>query len=88
MEKNGSVHGLVFEGDGQAEDFAARIKNMVSGFADTAELGAGRCLIIGGQSLDCELLSHKLSASVPGKELARFSAENPGEAMSILEAYL
>lgn len=88
MEKNGSIHGLVFESDGQAEGFAARIKNMVSGFADTVELGAGRCLIIGGQSLDCELLSHKLSASVPGKELARFSAENPGEAMSILEAYL
>jgi hypothetical protein len=88
LKKNASVHGLVFEGDGRTEEFAARIQNMVSGFADTAELRAGRCLVAGGASLDCELLSHRLSASLPGKKILWFSAENPEEALGALRAYL
>jgi hypothetical protein len=86
LKKTGSVHGLVFEG--QSDGFTARIKNMVSGFADAIALGAGRCLIAGGQPLDCELLSHRLSASFPGKKLVCFSAKDPGEALDILRAYL
>jgi hypothetical protein len=86
LKKNGSVHGLVFEG--QVDEFAARIRTMVSGFADTIALGAERCLIVGGRSLDCELLSHRLSASLSGKQLACFSAEDPGEALGLLRAYL
>jgi hypothetical protein len=86
LKKNGSVHGLLFEG--QADGLAARIKNMVSGFADTIALEAGRCLIAGGRSLDGELLSHRLSASLPGKKLAFFNAEDPGEALGLIKAYL
>jgi hypothetical protein len=85
LKKNGSVHGLIFEG--QADGFA-RIKNMVSDFADTIALKAGRCLITGGRSLDCELLSHRLSASLSGKKLAIFNAEDPEEALGLLRAYL
>ncbi|MDR2048481.1 MAG: hypothetical protein LBP69_03425 [Treponema sp.] len=88
LKKYGSVQGLVFEGEGQADVFASRINKMVSSFADTTELRAGRCLITGGQSLDRELLSHRLSASVPGKKLLCFNAENPGEALGALKAYL
>jgi hypothetical protein len=86
LKKNGSVRGLVFEG--QTDGLAARIKDRVSGFAGTIALGAGRCLIAGGRSLDCELLFHRLSASLPGKKLACFSAEDPEEALGLLRAYL
>jgi hypothetical protein len=84
LKKTGCVRGLVFEGGADL----SRISGMVSAFAGVSELKAGRCLIVGGRSLDCELLSHRLSRSVQGKELVRFSAENPREALDALSPYL
>jgi hypothetical protein len=84
LKKNNSIRGLVFEG--QAD--LSRIRGMVSTFADMAELKTGRCLIVGDESLDCELLFYRLFASLPGKKLALFSAENLREALDALKAYL
>jgi hypothetical protein len=84
LEKNGSVRGLVFEG--QAD--VSRIRGMVSAFAVITELKAGCCLVAGDQLLDCELLSHRLSASLPGKKPVWFDAENLQEALGVLRAYL
>ncbi|MDR1507989.1 MAG: hypothetical protein LBI67_12905 [Treponema sp.] len=87
LEKHGAIQALVFGDQGQTGGLTGRISGMVSGFADTAELRNG-CLVSGGQSLDGELLAARLSASIPCKTLAVFSAENPGEALSVLRAYL
>jgi hypothetical protein len=84
LEKTGCVRGLIFEGEADV----SRINGMVSAFASVTELKAGRCLIAGGRSLDCELLSHRLSRTFQGKELVRFSAENPREALDVLRSYL
>jgi hypothetical protein len=84
LEKNGSIQGLVFEGYADV----SRIHGRVSAFADIIELKTGRCLIVGDRSMDCELLSHRLSASLSGKSLVWFSAKNPQEALGALKAYL
>jgi hypothetical protein len=83
-EQFGSLKGLALE-TVQTFDHVA---SMIGHFTAVSEIGADRCLILGGSSLDCGLLAHRLNASLESKTLAEFTAETPEEALRILEPCL
>lgn len=83
-EQFGSLRGLALETPHTFD----RVASMIGHFTAVSEIGAGRCLILGGSSLDCGLLAHRLNASCRGQTRAEFTAETPEEALRILEPCL
>lgn len=88
LNKYAGLAGLVFEAESAGDGFAGQVAFLTSGFATVSDLGGGRCLILGDPSLDLELLTHRLSASVQGKKVFSFCADNSEEALGALEPYI
>jgi hypothetical protein len=88
LKKYAALAGLVFEAENTGDGFAGRIAFLTAGFATVSDMGRGRCLILGDPSLDFELLTHRLSASIQGKKVFSFSADNSEKAFGALEPYI
>jgi hypothetical protein len=74
-------------GDGQGE-FAERISQMVSSFGSVFSLPPGNYLVLFPETMDRELLAHRLSKSLNTRVLYHFQADDPGIALQQLISYL
>jgi hypothetical protein len=74
---------------GEAEaDFAGKVSRMVSSFGSVFPLSAGNCLLLLPETMDRELLAHRLSQSLKTRVLYQFQADDPGMAIIQLGPYL
>jgi hypothetical protein len=87
-----SFQGIVLEsprGDGETKtDFTEKVSRMVSSFSSVFPLSRGNCLMLFPETMDRELLAHRLSKSLTVRVLRHFQADDPGMAMIQLGPYL
>jgi hypothetical protein len=76
------------ERGGNPADFAGRVSRMVSSFGVAFPLPPGNCLVLFPETMDRELLAHRLSKSLKTQALHHFRADDPGAAAAQLGPYL
>ncbi|GHV10367.1 hypothetical protein FACS189485_23440 [Spirochaetia bacterium] len=69
-----SMQGIVLEGS-RLPEFSARVNSMVSALGAATALPSRRCLVLFSNSVDRELLAHRLSKSLNTEVLAVFTAD-------------
>jgi hypothetical protein len=85
LAKFGSIQGLVFHASGK--DPAGKLASIVSGFGTVSLVKPDFCILLFSGQLDGELLAHHLGI-VPGKNLFRFEAADPQEALKALKSFM
>ncbi|MDR2258829.1 MAG: hypothetical protein LBE14_06745 [Treponema sp.] len=74
---------------GEAKNgFTERVSRMVSSFGSVFPLPPGNCLVLFPETIDRELLAHRLSKSLDSQVLRHFQADDPGTAIIQLGPYL
>jgi hypothetical protein len=68
-------------------DFAGQVSRMVSSFGSVFPLPPEKCLILFPETVDWELLAHRLSKSLNIRVLYLFPADDPGMALQDLTPY-
>jgi hypothetical protein len=73
--------------EAEREGFPHTVARMTSLFGLVTALPSGRSLVLLPQSMDRDLIAHRLRASLKTETLEVFSADIPGEALKILKPY-
>jgi hypothetical protein len=71
-----------------AADFSEKVFRMISAFGSVSSLPAGNCMALFPETIDRELLAHRLSKSLKTRMLYHFQADDPGMAMAQIGPYL
>ncbi|GHV61043.1 hypothetical protein AGMMS49587_04140 [Spirochaetia bacterium] len=72
----------------EAEKFSVQVNRMVSALGAAAALPSRRCLVLFPNTIDRELLAHRLSKSLKTAALSVFTADNVQAVSDIIRPYL
>jgi len=84
---NSSIGGVIIDIPKKSKSKIKKLSSMVSHFATVEELSSHRYLVLFPESLDQELIAHRLKNSLGNEIPLIFSAGNPAEALQKIQPY-
>ncbi|MDR1586125.1 MAG: hypothetical protein LBS57_01570 [Treponema sp.] len=83
-----AFHGIVLDAKNGTADLTKLVSKMLRYTGEAAALPGGNCLVLVNDSIDRELLAHRLAKNIKTRALLQFGADSAAGALKELKPYL